>query len=170
MEKNLLQRFSVVLFILAIVFSVYSCDEGDTIIITPANNTISGKITFVDTNRITSGGYYDIGVFPNPSNPPTYWFGPPTVNDTLELIFVNGKYEAFYSLSGVPDGDYVVAVGFRKDTGGQSPIMGVYGCDTARAVWGSTCFLDPQRISIVNNAGVTDVNFLSWADTTNKIY
>ena len=165
--RNLFSNnLSKVLLVFAVVFGLSSCDEGDTIIITPENNTISGKVTFVESNFITSGGIYDIGVFPNPSNPPTYWFGPPTAFDTLVIVNNNGTFEAFYRLTGVPDGDYVVAVGFRKDSGGQSPVMGVYGCDTAH----TNCFLDPQRISIVNNAGVTDVNFLSWADTTNKIF
>ena len=64
--RNLFSNnLSKVLLVFAVVFGLSSCDEGDTIIITPENNTISGKVTFVESNFITSGGIYDIGVFPN---------------------------------------------------------------------------------------------------------
>ncbi|MDQ3193865.1 MAG: hypothetical protein M3P82_02570 [Bacteroidota bacterium] len=153
-----------------LLFTAYSCKEDTVTPSGPEANTISGTVTFTDTNFITSGGYYDIGIFPNPSTPPAYWFGPPSANDTLIYTRSGNVYKASYVLRGVSNGDYVVAVGFRKHSGGQSPIMGVYGCDTARFINGSTCFLNPQRISITNNAGRENVNFLSWADTTKKVF
>ena len=168
MTKNFLRIYPKILFAFLFIVSIYSCSESQDVVTnpTPQSNTVSGTVTFADTNFITSGGVYDIGVFPNPSNPPTYWFGPPTAFDTLVITNNNGLYQANYTISSVPDGDYVVAVGFRKDSGGQSPVMGVYGCDTAH----TSCFLNPQRVSIVNNAGVDGINILSWADTTNKIF
>ena len=170
MNKTFFQNLSAICVVVLLVFTIYSCDST-TVTPSPEANTISGTVTFTDTNFITSGGVYDIGAFPNPSIPPTFWFGPPTAYDTLIITNNNGVYKANYTLTGVPDGNYVIAVGFRKDTGGQSPIMGVYGCDTARAIYDTTaCFLNPQRVTISNNAGVTGVNFLSWADTTNKVY
>jgi len=156
--------FHAILFSL-LLLTVYSCSDT----VTPAGpeaNTISGNITFVDSNFITSGGYYDIGVFPNPSNPPAYWFGPPSANDTLIYSRIGNVFQANYKLRGVSNGNYVVAVGFRKNTGGQSPIMGVYGCDTAH----TTCFLNPPRVSITENQGKENINFLSWGDTTKKVY
>lgn len=165
MDKSFYKNLSKILFIAVLVFSIYSCDST-TVTPTTEANTISGTITFADTNFITSGGVYDIGAFSNPSTPPTYWFGPPTAYDTLVITNNNGVYSANYKLTGVPDGNFVIAVGFRKDTGGQSPIMGVYGCDTAH----TSCFLDPQRVTITNNAGVSGINFISWADTANKVY
>jgi hypothetical protein len=172
MKNTFYLKISKILAAVFIMFSIYSCSDDDTtpiVPIGPAANTISGTITFVDTNFITSGGFYDIGVFPNPSNPPTYWFGPPSSNDTLRYVKVGNVYQAPYVLKGVSNGSYVVAVGFRKTSGGQSPILGVYGCDTIRAQY-STCFLNPQRITISNDQGVEGVNFKSWADTTNKVF
>lgn len=167
LKRNVIQIFAAAIFIVGL--SGCSDDENTVNTVLPEANSISGTITFVDTNFITAGGYYDIGVFPNPSVPPAYWFGPPSANDTLVYTRVGATYKATYKLRGVNNGSYVVAVGFRKNTGGQSPIMGVYGCDTLRAQY-SNCFLDPQRITISNNLGVENVNFLSWADTTMKIY
>lgn len=173
--KNSL-RLSIIqaLFVSVLMIGVYSCSNDDTTVTPtptgPEANSISGTITFTDTNFVTSGGFYDIGVFANPSTPPTYWFGPPTTNDTLHYSKVGNVYKGTYKLKGVPNGSYVVALGFRKTSGGQSPIMGVYGCDTARFVNGSACFLDPQRATITDNAGLENINFLAWADTTKKVY
>jgi len=162
----------VFIAIFTTVFAVNGCSNKDNPVTPtgPENNSISGEIIFVDTNFITTGGKYDIGAFPNPSVPPTFWFGPPSAFDTLTIIKEAGVFKAKYKLRGVQNGNYVIAVGFRKDTGGQSPIMGVLGCDTARARFGSTCFLNPTRVLIDNNVGVEGINFLSWADTTNKVY
>lgn len=152
-----------VFFIFIFLFTISGCSDDNPV--GPEANTITGTITFVDSNFVTSGGYYDIGIFPNPSVPPIYWFGPPSANDTLVYSKVGNVYKASYTLRGVNDGNYVIAVGFRKNTGGQSPILGVYSCDTAH----TTCFLNPQRISVTNNQGVQNVDFLSWADTTKKV-
>ncbi|HCA42693.1 MAG TPA: hypothetical protein DEP28_05510 [Bacteroidetes bacterium] len=169
--KNSLTLYALIMMFFTII-SINGCSNKDNPVtpVGPENNTISGEITFVDTNFITTGGKYNISAFPNPSVPPTYWFGPPTSFDTLVIFKESGVYKARYTLKSVSNGSYVVAVGFRKDTGGQSPIMGVYGCDTARSSNGSMCFLNPTRVNITDNAGVTGINFLSWADTTKKVY
>lgn len=154
-----------------LLFVAYSCSDDTVVTPAPQANTINGRVTFADTNFITSGGTYLISIFANDNPPPQYWFGPPTAFDTLDISFNSstGKYEANYSFTNVNNGRYVVAVGFRRDTGGQSPTMGIYGCDTARAQF-SNCFTTPIRAEITNNAGVNNINFLSWADTTNKVF
>ncbi len=160
--------YSVMLQSVCVIFLMFSINSCSNDTVTPAGpdaNTVSGTITFADTNILRTGGFYDIGVFPNPSTPPAYWFGPPSSNDTLRYTKTGNLYTATFKLKGVSNGSYVVAVGFRTDTQ-RDLIMGVYGCDTSH----STCFFDPQRISVTNNQGVENVNFISWADTTKKVF
>jgi len=142
---------------------LYSCK--DDAVTTPATSgPISGTVRFVDSNSfITSGGSYLISAYPKTGWPPT---GGPTAYDTLPVTQNKGSYS--YTLVGLPFAEYVVSIGFRKDVGGQSPIMGIYGCDTSHSL---TCLLTPSSFANVQNgSGVSNINFLSWADTTNKIY
>ncbi len=140
---------------------------GDTTCIdTPySNNTIYGKVCFVDTNFIRTGGTYLISAYPESGWPP---MGPPSSYDTIRIA--GNKLSYCYKLVGLNSGNYVVSVGFRKFSGGQSPIMGIYGCDTARFP-ASNCLLSPTlKAQIINEAGVGNIDFLSWADTTYKIF
>lgn len=156
----------------ALLLTAYSCSDDDPVNPTPVgpeNNSINGFVTFVDTNFITSGGVYLISAYPSVSWPP---MGGPSAYDTIDVSTSRLTYE--YKLVGLSTGTYVVSVGFRKTTGGQSPIMSVYGCDTARFLngAGSSCFLNPPLNAIIgtNNEGVEGIDMLSWADTTNKIF
>ncbi len=73
------KKFSFKLFeivIIALLFvSIYSCsDDDDNNPVTPTGpdaKTINGKVTFVDTNFILSGGTYLISAYPSSGWPPT---------------------------------------------------------------------------------------------------
>lgn len=166
MNKSFLNHS--IFFILSIVaaFIIYSCSDDTTTNnnnpVTYDQNSINGRITFVETGFVDSGSYI-ISAYPEAGWPP---MGPPTSYDTLNIVASQTTYD--YKLVGLSNGKYVVSVGFRKLSGGASPVMGIYGCDTSHSF---SCLLAPTlKAEITGDAGVGNINFLSWADTTNKIY
>lgn len=167
MKKNFLANFSLVVLILSVITIAYSCKSDDVVSPSgPAANSINGNITFVDTNFISTGGTYLVSAYstwPPMSGPSSY--------DTVRISrnSTTGKWNQSYTykLSSVANGSYAVSVGFRKATGGQSPIMGVYGCDTTH---NSCVVTTTSRATITSNAGVTGIDFTCWADTTKKLY
>jgi hypothetical protein len=177
MSKSTKTNFLLFLFAGFITVGIFNCGE-DTILNTPVNppdtscsdttlevSKIKGKVTFVDTNFVRTGGIYLISAYPRTGWPP---MGPPTSYDTLRISGNNLTY--CYSLQGIsgPDTNYVVTVGFRKTTGGASPVMSVYGCDTNHSV---TCWLmNPPTVRVGASSGARYVNLLSWSDTTKKLY
>jgi len=154
-----------------LLFTAYSCKEDTVTPSGPEAKTVNGRVNFVDTNFILSGGTYLISAYPSTGWPP---MGGPAAFDTIRIARTNNilnlSYD--YKLIDLNPGDYVISVGFRKAIGGRSPIMSVYGCDTARFVNGSTCFLNPPRKAIIgtNNEGAIGINLISWSDTTKKVF
>lgn len=168
MKKNFLLNSLFVLCAAALITIAYSCKSDDVVaIVLPDANTISGTITFADTNiGASTSGYYDVAVFP--TWPPA---GAPTANDSLRLTKVGGKYVATYKIKGLPnDGTFALAIGWRRISGGASPVMGIYGCDTAHYTSPTSCPGNPSRITITGGAGVTGKDVLSWADTTKRVF
>ncbi|MBS1550707.1 MAG: hypothetical protein JST15_01400 [Bacteroidetes bacterium] len=174
MKKIFYSSLFQTLMVSLLMVTVYSCSE-DTV--TPAAGpdakSVNGTVNFVDTNFILSGGVYLISAYPTTGWPPT---GGPAAYDTISITRTNNTLNKSYSykLVDLNPGNYVVSVGFRKSTGGQSPIMSVYGCDTARFLngAGSSCFLAPPKSATIgaNNEGVNGINMLSWSDTAKKVY
>ncbi|CAF3782544.1 unnamed protein product, partial [Rotaria sp. Silwood1] len=156
----------------SILTIAYSCSDTT---VTPATgpeaNSIAGTVTFADTNfGAVPVGYYDIAAFS--SWPPS---GPPAANDSLIISKVDGKYKANYTIrglgTGVDSAKYTIAIGWRRRTGGASPTMGIYPCDTAHYnPVTSPCPFSPTKVVIRSNAGVNGVNVLAWADTTKRIF
>lgn len=173
MRKNILPSLFLSAVLLIAVTLLYSCKSDDVVNPTtgPANNTINGTVTFADTLFGSNAvGYYDIGAFS--SWPPS---GPPNGNDSLKISKVGGKYQATYSIKGLGVGQdsakFVVAVGWRRISGGASPTMGIYGCDTSHYnPVTNPCPISPTKIVIRNNAGVDGSNMISWADTNKRIF
>ena len=159
------------LAIALIAVSIYSCSDDDDPVtpVGPDAKSINGAVTFVDANFVPSGGVYLISAYPASGWPPT---GGPAAFDTINVNTSTLSYN--YKLVDLNPGSYVISVGFRKNTGGQSPIMSVYGCDTARFLngAGSSCFLNPPLKATIgtNNEGTEGINMLSWADTTKKVF
>lgn len=161
--------------VVMICMFLYNCSDDPVSNSGPEAKSINGTVNFVDTNFILSGGTYLISAFPDTLGgwPPP---GPPSAYDTIHITRTNNVLNKSYNyvLRDLNPGPYVVSVGFRKITGGQSPILSVYGCDTLRFLngMGSTCFLDPPKNAAIGseNQGVEGINMLSWADTTKKVY
>lgn len=125
--------------------------------------TISGKVRFVDTNF--SKSEYRLLVFNSWNS-----YGNKTpLKDTLINPLNLKNNEMIYSFRGLLSGNYYLAVGIVKFMPVNNIIMGIYGCDTARIPF-STCPLNPPPAQIINGNGLINVNFLSWADTANKIF
>lgn len=168
MKTKFFANFSLVVLILSVITIAYSCKSDDVVtVVLPDANTINGTVTFADTGFIATGGVYLISAYG--TWPPS---GPPSAYDTIKINrnSSTGRWNTAYSykLKSLPDnGSFAVAVGFRKATGGQSPIMGIYGCDTTH----NMCVLTTTtRATITNGAGVAGIDFSSWADTTKKLY
>ena len=167
MKTKSLGNFLFVICALALISIAYSCKSDDVItpVVGPDANTINGTVTFADTGFISTGGVYLISAF-------TTWLpsGPPAAYDTIKISRgTSGRWNTAYDykLKGISSGAYAISVGFRKSTGGQSPIMGLYGCDTTH----NMCVLtDTVKARVINNSGVAGINFPSWADTTKKLY
>jgi hypothetical protein len=164
-------KTNLLFLILAVLTTaiLYGCKEDSVTNQTggPEANSVNGRITFADTNFLFTGGYYDVAAFTSTPWPPQ---GPPSGNDSLVITKVGNIYQADYSIKGLSNGDYIVAVGWRPDIGGQSPVMGIYGCDTSHASNNPGCVFNPTKVTITNNAGVANINILSWADTTKQIF
>lgn len=176
MKTSLLKHLALFAFVAFLGILINSCGE-DTILTPPINPPdtactdttltglmIKGRVTFVDTNFIRTGGVYLISAYPKTSWPPT---SGPAAYDTIRVSGNDLNY--CYTLSNLPDsGSYVVSVGWRKATGGQSPIMSIYGCDTLHSL---TCLFTPSKFAYVPlGGGVRNINMISWSDTTKKIY
>jgi len=159
-------------FILAVslTFAIYSC-SNDTVtntITQPDAGTISGTLTFVDTNKVqcSSCGYYDIAAYA--SWPPA---GPPSADDTLKITKNGTVYTGTYKIKGLTGGQsYILAASYIRTPYGPGSVslLAVHGCDTSHAM--SCWFNNPKRDTIPSSQGLANINFLSWIDTTKRIY
>ncbi|HPS64449.1 MAG TPA: hypothetical protein PK447_02615 [Ignavibacteria bacterium] len=168
--KNLL--VVVYALVLALVTVLYSCSSNDNSTSGGGidKNTISGTITFTDSVFLTdtAHGYYSVDAFAT-------W--PPTGNATASLKIKPTKqsdntYKASYQFTGMASGSYVITSSYIKlpyVVGTSVYGLGIYGCDTAH---NSACIYNSaiQKATITNDAGVANINFLSWGDTTRHIY
>ncbi|MGV8017134.1 MAG: hypothetical protein AB2L26_02950 [Ignavibacteria bacterium] len=173
MKRNLM-NIVLFMFVIAMLTAAYSCSNNDN----PVNNTtawdnnsINGRITFTDSAgyykfRDTTAGYYDISAFA--TWPPT---GNASANSKMTLKMENGKMVADYKLTVSANGFYTITTSYIKlpYMPGSVYGLGKYGSDTSHSparIFDTT----NARVQIQNNAGVGDINFISWLDTTNKIY
>ncbi len=163
MKKSVkLNGFLLVIFTVATIL-IYNCGSDTTTNSTtgPAAGTISGTITFADTNRVQCAlcGYYSISAFA--TWPPV---GPPNGTDSLKLTKSNNTYSATYNIVGLTGGgNYVLVTAYTKLPYSDSTnyILGIHGCDTSSSCW----FSSPKRDTIPSAQGLANINFLSWADT-----
>lgn len=130
----------------------------------PQPNSISGRITFVDTNFVSGPDYYSVAAYN--SWPPG---GSVAGTDSLVIVKSGNVYHADYTIPRLYDGNYYVAV--NTGTAGivSFEILGIYGCDTVHLQY-SNCPANPSTVQIQNNIGIENINFLSWADTTKRIF
>ncbi len=130
----------------------------------PQPNSINGRITFVDSIFALPPVIYTVTAFT--SWPPG---GSTGQTDSLIIIKAGNNYVADYTIPRLYNGNYYVSV---IATGSQTPVplvMGIYGCDTVHLPY-SGCPNNPSTVLVQNNEGTTNINFLSWADTTKRIF
>jgi hypothetical protein len=127
----------------------------------PEPNSISGTITFVDTNFLSNIYYYIAAAYT--SWPPGQY---PIQSDSIIIRKIGNIYQANYLIQRLYNGNYYIAVNL-----GPLPIavLGIYGCDTVHTQY-SGCPNNPTTVQITNNFGLVNINFLSWADTSKKIF
>jgi hypothetical protein len=156
--------------VLGLLFVAYSCSDDSTVTPTgPEANSVNGTVSFADTNFISSGGTYLISAYPSTAWPPT---GGPSSYDTVRIRRENNAWVKSYNytLKGLSSGDYVIAVGWKAIFPPTAPsyVQGTYGCDTLHG----PCVANPTLKATIqsNNAGVSNINFLSWADTSKALF
>lgn len=158
-----------------ITFVIYACGDDTTTNTNTGTSydaySINGTITFADTlfGPITNGSYI-VAAFTSWPPPPA----PPAAYDSCRITKVGNVYTATFKMYAPTDGKYFISSGWRRLTGGASPVMGIYGCDTMHFIPPSqTCPVDTAQMLkaiITGGKGIGNVNFLSWADTTKKIF
>jgi hypothetical protein len=130
----------------------------------PIPNSISGHVIFADTNITHESGLYTAGAF-------TLW-PPGTVpyqKDTLEIVNIGNVYQADYRIRHLVNGAYRIAVIFEDELNSIFYLMGIYGCDTVHVNY-SQCPNNPPDVTITNNFGIENIDFLTWADTSKRIF
>jgi hypothetical protein len=133
----------------------------------PEPNSISGTITFVDTNFLILPSHYTAGAFQTSNWPPS--IPSPYRFDSLTIQQSGNTYIANYKIRHLPDGNYYITTSPRRGTEFVGSILGVLGCDTNRTIY-SSCAYTPQKVTISGSVGVVNINFLSWADSTQVIF
>ena len=129
----------------------------------PEPNTIKGRITFADSNFLPQPSYYMVGAFNG--WPPVV----PVQEDSLVIVHSGNNYTADYRIGRLDDDSYYIAVYPVLSTNLDFKILGIYGCDTVHVNY-SNCPFNPTTVNIINGWGSEHVNFLSWADTTKRIF
>jgi hypothetical protein len=163
MKKSL--KTNLIFFALTAAAAVFMYACGDDNIITntpntPAVGTMSGTITFFDTNRVYSGGNYDVSVYS--SWPPT---GPPAGSSAVTLTKNGNVYTGTYSIPGLTSGaNYVTVAAWIKTPYGPGAVYvsGLRGCDTNAACF----FANPTRDTLPSSQGLENLNFNADLDTS----
>jgi hypothetical protein len=143
--------------------SNWSAPWSFTVMDGPEPNSISGTITFVDTNFLPLPNSYKVGAF---NGWPPF---APLSEDSLVINHVGNQYIANYKITRVTSGDYNVAVYPSLASNLEIKVLGIYGCDTVHVEF-SNCPQNPAIVRIISSWGVEGINFLSWADTTKRIF
>lgn len=145
--------------------SEWSVTFNFTTVSGPLPLTISGRVTFADTNFVPLPTLYVAGA---------YMTWPPIITgaveyDTLTIQQSGNTYYADYTITNLENESYKVAVSLLSSLSLTNTIMGIYGCDTVHTEY-SSCPDNPTLITIQNYNGVENINFLTWADSTKRIF
>ncbi len=133
----------------------------------PEPNSISGTITFADTNFVFLPAHYVSLAFTTSNWPPLLFT--PSDFDSLSIQHTGNSYTAEYKLRNLPNGVYYICSTIRENHSFMENLYGTYGCDTSRIKF-SNCAFTPIQVTISGNNGVTGINFLAWADSTKTIF
>lgn len=168
--------YGISLFVFFIIsFTYYGCNSDSTPVqsgVTYDANTINGTITFVDSAFIsdTLVGYYSINAYS--SWPPTG--APSAIAKIVPAKSTSGKYTANYKLVFSGDGSFTLTTAFIKLPYTQGSVfgLGMYdntpGNDTTH---NAGIIYGPHTKAVISGgAGIGNINYNSWIDTTKKIY
>jgi hypothetical protein len=140
-----------------------------TTVNSPEPGSISGTVRFVDTSFIPFPGYYIAGAYTQSGWPPVQQL--PLRYDSLNIQYVNNQYIANYRIRALQEGDYIIAVLMYDQLSTNAvETMGVFGCDTARTLFSGCAVNNPSLVHVGTNQGVININFLTWADTSKRIF
>ena len=132
----------------------------------PEPNSISGTVTFADSNFIPPPAFYYAAAYTPGTWPPPNNF---TAMDSV-IIHRNGNtFTADYKIRHLINGSYIICLQASGLLNFNGPIEGIYGCDTAHVQY-SGCPKNPNSVLITNDAGLQNINFISWADTSKRIF
>lgn len=135
----------------------------------PKPSSISGRITFTDNNFILPPFRYYVSAYKTSNWPPNSY--DPDYKDTLSIQFINNQYIADYRIEKIINGNYHLTVYCDIiNINNELQHKSVYGCDTARVVFSTCPVSSPGTVSIVNGNGITNINMLSWADSSKTIF
>jgi len=129
----------------------------------PIPSSISGRVTFADTNFFEPQAYYVVGAYSSWSQFNFY----PDKYDQIVIQQQGNTYYADYQITDLENISYRIAAGVLEVN--SNYILGIYGCDTVHLNF-SNCPVNPDSVTIQNYYGIDNINFLSWADTTKRIY
>ena len=172
--RKLLTNFAFVVVLVSLLTIAYSCSDNTVTTMTTSYDqlSINGRITFIDSVgyykfKDTIKGYYNISAFAQ--WPPA---GPASANSKLVLKMEGGKMVADYKLIVPANGFFTVTSAYIKLPylpSGSVFGLGKYKSDTSHVpsvIYDTT----NARVNISGNQGVGNINFLSWIDTTSRIY
>lgn len=132
-------------------------------------SSISGRVRFVESNFINPPFRYIVCAYKSNRWPPGTLL--PDYNDTLDIQFVNNEYIADYRIINLLNGSYHVTVYAQTRSISNDVIhKSVYGCDTSRVVFNNCALINPGVITINDANGVSNINMLSWADSSKSIF
>ncbi len=159
MKKTIKINLFFILLAALVTLFIYSCNNSTTTPTTPTSFSLGGTVNFLDNNRVSSGGYYNISVFT--SWPPT---GAPTAYDTLTII-PPPPFSSTFTFNSLNNGTYYLAVAWTRTpyvTGGNY-VLGLYKCNPPT----SSC----QASGItINGANITNISVQSYLDTAHAIF
>ncbi|MFA5011063.1 MAG: hypothetical protein WC644_03820 [Ignavibacteria bacterium] len=173
--KKLLTNTAFGVVLISLLSLAYSCSSDDNLTSPSGTSydqlTINGRITFPDTSGYykftdTANGYYNISAFAQ--WPP---MGPASASSKIFPKVESGKLIVDYKILVPANGFYTVTSAYIRlpYTSGSVYGLGKYGSDTSHnpaQIFDTT----NARVSIQGNTGVGGIDFLSWTDTTSKIY
>ncbi len=129
----------------------------------PPGDNLTGVVTFIDTNLITTNGYYAAAVYYADSITPFNKY--PLRTDSLVLRKRDNQvYEGTFDMNGIAAGKYFVAAIWVRCPSISTEIpkvLGTYGCDTSENCKSNTTIYYPNYQGNFRD-------FKAWTDTAKK--
>ena len=135
----------------------------------PQPSSISGRVRFAESNFIEPPFRYLVSAYRTDRWPPLNL--QPDFIDTLNIQFINNEFIADYRMINIINGNYHITV-YAQTRSISNDIVhkSVFGCDTARVEFSNCALINPGTVTISNGIGVTNINLLSWADSSKTIF